>query len=223
MLRTVIRFLWRAFKIAIVLLIIAAVTALAVPVSLDVTGRSQYPSLPNGCESVAAAVSLNALGAPITAETFASQYLPTAAIGSGVSPADAYIGDPFGDGYYCYPEALTAGINAFLQTQNTSLKAKTHKLVSVSEIAMRLHLSKKPVIVWMTVDDEMADRDDAVVWQVNGRSYHPYNNLHAVVIDGISGFKVHLVDSINGDRWMPLTQFIPIYYSMGLRAVYFTD
>ena len=54
MLRTVIRFLWRAFKIAIVLLIIAAVTALAVPVSLDVTGRSQYPSLPNGCESVAA-------------------------------------------------------------------------------------------------------------------------------------------------------------------------
>ena len=84
-------------------------------------------------------------------------------------------------------------------------------------------MSKKPLIVWVTVDDEMADRDDAVVWQVNGRSYHPYNNLHAVVIDGISGFKVHLVDSINGDRWMPLTQFIPIYYSMGLRAVYFTD
>lgn len=223
MLRSVIRFLWRAFKIGVVLLVIASLTALAVPVSLDVSGRSQYPSLPNGCESVAASVALNALGQPITAESFASQYLPKAAIGSGVSPEDAYIGDPFGDGYYCYPSALVSGINAFLQTQNTSLKAKTHKLVSVSEIALRLHLSKKPVIVWTTVDDVLAKRDEAVVWQVHGRSYHPYTNLHAVVIDGVSGFKVHLADSINGERWVSLLTFLPAYYSMGLRAVYFTD
>lgn len=223
MFRSVIRSLWRAFKIGVVVLVLASLVAMAVPVSLDVTGRSQYPSLPNGCESVAASVSLNALGLPITAKTFASQYLTKSAVGSGVSPEDAYIGDPFGDGYYCLPESLAEDINTYLDTQNTSLEANTHKLVSVSEIALRLHLSKKPIIVWSTVDDKLANRDDAVVWQVDGRSYHPYTNLHAVVIDGISGFKVHLVDSINGERWMSLFKFIPIYYSMGLRAVYFTD
>ena len=223
MMRTLIRTLWRLFKIAVVLLLVASLAAMALPVSLEVTGRSQYPSLPNGCEAVAAPSALTAMAAPVTAETFAVQYLPKAAVGSGVSPEDAYIGDPFGSGYYCYPKALCNGINAFLETQNTSLRAGTHKLVPFSEIALRLHLSKKPVIAWATVDDKLADRDEASVWQVDGNEYHPYNNLHVVVIDGFEGFKVHLVDSVNGDRWLSLFKFLPIYYSMGLRAVYFTD
>ena len=208
--RDLIIFLWRAFKFLLVLLVIVCVAALAVPVQLGVTGRSQYPTLPNGCEAVAA-------------ETFAQQYLPKAAVGSGVNPTAAYIGDPFGDGYYCYPQALVSGINSFLESQPTTLEAKTHPLTTASEIALRLHLTKKPVIVWTTVDDKLAARDEASVWQIDGREYHPYKNLHAVVIDGVSGFRVHLVDSVNGERWMSLVKFIPLYYSMGLRAVTFTD
>lgn len=221
--RDLIIFLWRAFKFLLVLLVIVCVAALAVPVQLGVTGRSQYPTLPNGCEAVAASAVLDYLGAPVTAETFAQQYLPKAAVGSGVSPDAAYIGDPFGDGYYCYPQALASGINSFLESQPTKLEAKTHPLTTVSEIALRLHLAKKPVIVWTTVDDKLAARDEASVWQIDGREYHPYKNLHAVVIDGVSGFRVHLVDSVNGERWMSLVKFIPLYYSMGLRAVTFTD
>lgn len=217
------RKVWRIFKVAVVVLVIVCVAAVAIPVEVPVTGRSQYPSLPNGCEAVAASSSLAALGVPISAESFAGQYLPKTPVGSGVSPEDAYIGDPFGDGYYCYPQALCAGINSFLSTQNTSLQANTHKLVPFSEIALRLHLSKKPVIVWMTTDDHLAQRNEAVIWQVEGREYHPYSNLHAVVVNGISGLKVHLVDSINGERWVSLAKFLPVYYSMGLRAVYFTD
>lgn len=223
MFRTCIRFLWRAFKVAVVVLVIASVAALAVPVELNVEGRSQYPTLPNGCEAVAASSTLSHLGVPVTAETFAAQYLPKAAVGSGMSPKDVYIGDPFGDGYYCYPQALAAGINGFLEGQTTSLYAKTHRLTTVSEIALRLHLQKKPIIVWLTTDDKLARRNESVVWQVNGREYHPYTNLHAVVVDGVSGFRFHLVDSINGARWLPITKFLPVYYSMGLRAVYFTD
>ena len=221
--RDLIIFLWRAFKFLLVLLVIVCVAALAVPVQLGVTGRSQYPTLPNGCEAVAAASALDYLGAPMMAEIFAQQYLPKAAVGSGVSPDAAYIGDPFGDGYYCYPQALVSGINSFLKSQPTTLEAKTHPLTTVSEIALRLHLTKKPVIVWTTVDDKLAARDEASVWQIDGREYHPYKNLHAVVIDGVSGFRVHLVDSVNGERWMSLVKFIPLYYSMGLRAVTFTD
>lgn len=221
--RDLIIFLWRAFKFLLVLLVIVCVAALAVPVQLGVTGRSQYPTLPNGCEAVAVSAALDYLGAPVTAETFAQQYLSKAAVGSGVSPDAAYIGDPFGDGYYCYPQALASGINSFLESQPTTLEAKTHPLTTVSEIALRLHLTKKPVIVWTTVDDKLAARDEASVWQIDGREYHPYKNLHAVVIDGVSGFRVHLVDSVNGERWMSLVKFIPLYYSMGLRAVTFTD
>lgn len=216
---------WRVFKVAVVLLLIVCIAAAAVPLELNVAGRSQYPNLPNGCEAVAAAVSMEAMGVPVTAESFADQYLPKAPVGSGVSPEEAYIGEPtsYNDGYYCLPPALALGINRFLDTQNTSLTAKTHRLTPFSEIALRLHLEKKPVIVWLTSDDKLAQRSETVVWQVAGREYHPYTNLHAVVVDGVSGFKVHLVDSINGARWMPLTKFLPIYYSMGLRAVYFTD
>lgn len=217
------RSLLRAIRIALVVFVIAGVAAMALPVQLNVTGRSQYPSLPNGCESVAASVALEALGTPVTAEVFASQYLPKAAVGSGISPENAYIGDPFGDGYYCYPQALAAGINSFLAGQPTTRQAKTHPLTTVSEIALRLHLQKKPLIVWTTVDDKLAARDEASVWQIDGGEYHPYKNLHAVVVDGVSGFRVHLVDSVNGERWMSVFKFIPIYYSMGMRTVYFTD
>lgn len=221
--RDLIIFLWRAFKFLLVLLVIVCVAALALPLELDVQGRSQYPSLPNGCEAVAASVALDYLGAPVTAETFAAQYLPKAAVGSGLSPQEVYLGDPFGDGYYCYPQALSVGINSFLESQPTTLQAHTHAFTTVSEIVLRLHLQKKPVIVWTTVDDKLAARDEASVWQIDGREYHPYKNLHAVVIDGVSGFRVHLVDSVNGERWMSLVKFIPLYYSMGLRAVTFTD
>ena len=59
--RDLIIFLWRAFKFLLVLLVIVCVAALAVPVQLGVTGRSQYPTLPNGCEAVAAASAQSAL------------------------------------------------------------------------------------------------------------------------------------------------------------------
>jgi uncharacterized protein YvpB len=216
-----IRGLLRLLKVAIVVGVFAVIVALLIPVNLNLTEQHQYPTLPNGCEAVSASVALNGMGVPITAESFASQYLPKTAIGAA-SPEEAYQGDPFGNGYYCYPAPLVTGINNFLATQNTSLEAKTHKLVSVSEIILRLH-ADKPVIVWSTVDDHLAKRERTIVWQNDGDEYHPYTNLHVMVIDGIKGGKVHLVDSVNGSRWMSLFKFIPLYYSMGLRAVYFTD
>lgn len=215
-----IRWLVRLIKAALVVGVLAVVAALIIPVNLHLVEQNQYPTLPNGCEAVSASVALNGLGVPITAESFATQYLPKTDIGAS-SPAEAYQGDPFGNGYYCYPDPLVTGINNFLQTQNTSLEAKSHKLVSVSEIILRLH-ANKPVIVWSTVNDKLAEHEDAVVWQNGSREYHPYSNLHVMVVDGMQGGKVHLVDSVNGSRWMSLLQFIPLYYSMGLRAVYFT-
>lgn len=216
-----IRLLWRLVKGLVVVWVVAVVLALIVPVELNYAEQYQYPSLPNGCEAVSASIALNGMGVPITAESFASQYLPKAAIGTA-NPSQAYQGDPFGNGYYCYPQPLVAGINSFLATQNTSLEAKTHKLVPVSELILRLH-AKKPVIVWATVDDKLGTREQSVVWQNGSREYHPYSNLHVMTIDGVKGLKVHLVDSVNGSRWMSLFKFVPIYYSMGLRAVYFTD
>ena len=68
-----IRFLWRLLKTVVVLGVLAVIVAMILPVEMNLTEQSQYPSLPNGCEAVSASVALNGLGVPIAAETFASQ------------------------------------------------------------------------------------------------------------------------------------------------------
>lgn len=202
-------------------LVVAGCVALFVPVEYNLTQQNQYPTLPDGCESVSASVALNGKGVYISAEDFAANYLPKAEFGTA-TPDEAYLGNPFGNGYYCYQKPLAEGINSFLATQNTTLKAKTHSLVPLSEVLLRLH-KDGPVIVWGTVDDEIGKRETNVSWTIDGQEYYAYYNLHVMVIDGVKGGKLHLVDSINGARWISVLDFLPTYYSMGLRAVFLVD
>lgn len=219
------RVLKNIFKLVLALmvaLVVAGAVALFVPVNYNLSEQSQYPNLPNGCESVSASVALSGKGLYVSAEDFAANYLPKADIGTS-DPNEAYQGDPFGSGYYCYQNAMATGINNFLATQNTSVEAKTHSLVSFSEVLLRLH-ADGPVIVWGTVNDSTPYRNKTISWEgSDGNTYHPYENLHVMVIDGVQGGKIHLVDSISGARWVSAVKFIPIYYEMGLRAVFLTD
>lgn len=216
-----IRFLLIFLKWGLAAALIAAVVFAMTPSQLDTAWRSQYPDLPNGCESVSAAICMNYLGQYITAETFASQYLPKATIGSAL-PKDAYIGDPFGSGYYCYQMPLVRGINTAASDGAAGYSARSHALTTVTEVALRVH-GGRPVICWITADDHLPDRDPQVEWKVGGRSYTPYKNLHVVTVDGTGFMKLHIQDSINGSRWIPIWKFLPEYYAMGMRAVYFSD
>lgn len=219
--RRLIRFIVRCLKIGIALVLVATITFCFVPVQLSVQGQSQYPTLPNGCEAVSAAACLNYFEQYTSAESFAGDFLPKGPIGT-VHPKDAYVGEPSADGYYCFQKPLVQGINHFLDTNNTTLRAKSHPFVPFTEVAVRVHL-QKPVIVWTTVDGKMPTKDTSITWNIDGRNYTPYSNLHVVAVDGMKGLQVHLVDSVNGAHWVSLSEFLPVYYAMGMRAVYFTD
>lgn len=219
--RRFIRFIVRWIKGLLALLLMIAVLFSLTPVTLSIPEQSQYPSLPNGCESVSAAACLNYLGEYTAAETFASEFLPKGPIGT-VHPKKAYVGEPSAEGYYCFQKPLVQGINSFLSTRDTTVRAKSHPFVPFLEVALRVHF-KKPVIVWTTVDGKLPSKNSGVVWNINGRNYDPYDNLHVVVVDGIKGLQVHMVDSVNGAHWTSLIEFLPRYYAMGMRAVYFTD
>lgn len=71
----------------------------------DVPYISQLPTLPTGCESASAAMLLNYYGCTVTAEEFASYYLPTGDAPHtdengeliGCDPWEAFPGDPFSE------------------------------------------------------------------------------------------------------------------------------
>lgn len=216
-----IRYLLTFLKWGLCIGVIVVIGLAMTPVQLNTDWRSQYPTLPNGCEAVSAAICLNYFNEYITAETFASQYLPKAAVGTAL-PKDAYIGDPFSSGYYCYQLPLVHGINTFLSENGNTLAAHSHALTTVTEVALRVHAGK-PVICWITVDDRLPAKNAEVEWKIGSRSYKPYKNLHVVTVDGTDFWRLHLQDSVNGDRWIPIWKFLPEYYAMGMRAVYFSD
>ena len=89
----------------------------------DVPYISQLPTLPTGCESASAAMLLNYYGCTVTAEEFASYYLPTGDAPHtdengelvGCDPWEAFPGDPFSEtGWGCYSTVIERAMNEFL-------------------------------------------------------------------------------------------------------------
>ena len=86
----------------------------------DVPYISQLPTLPTGCESAGAAMLLNYYGCTVTAEEFASYYLPTGDAPHtdengkliGCDPWEAFPGDPFSEtGWGCYSTVIERAMN----------------------------------------------------------------------------------------------------------------
>lgn len=96
----------------------------------DVPYISQLPTLPTGCESASAAMLLNYYGCTVTAEEFASYYLPTGDAPHtdengeliGCDPWEEFPGDPFSEtGWGCYSTVIERAMNEFLT--NTGYRA----------------------------------------------------------------------------------------------------
>lgn len=189
-----------------------------IPVQLRVPYESQLPEFPNGCEVVSLSMVMNYYGIAADPGTLNDVYLKKEPVGVG-DPRTAYIGDPRGEGYYSFQEPLADAADAFLQANNAPYQAVTHPFMSYLEIAWHVHKGR-PVITWYTIDDAFPERVEGLSWDVGiGPDVQPYQNLHVFVIDGISGPYLHVQDPIHGTREIPLWEFLPIYYSMGLRAM----
>lgn len=102
----------------------------------DVPYISQLPTLPTGCESAGAAMLLNYYGCTVTAEEFASYYLPTGDAPHtdengeliGCDPWEAFPGDPFSEtGWGCYSTVIERAMNEFLTNTGYQRRASERR------------------------------------------------------------------------------------------------
>ena len=125
------------------------------PPVLEVPALSQA-DWPTGCESVSAVMALNWAGADLTVEDFVYGYLPmdelwTDAGGRlcGPSPADAFIGDPAGQGYGCFAPVLA---RAMSQAAPAGYRALDLTGSPLSELACAYLRHNIPVVIWATME-----------------------------------------------------------------------
>ena len=124
----------------------------------DVPYISQLPTLPTGCESAGAAMLLNYYGCTVTAEEFASYYLPTGDAPHtdengeliGCDPWEAFPGDPFSEtGWGCYSTVIERAMNEFLTNTGYHAERLSHetelkqKLARLAEIDNQIAQSEK--------------------------------------------------------------------------------
>lgn len=188
------------------------------PIKIDVPYISQYPSLPNGCEVISLEMVLRYYGYNVTGQSLSQLYLPKGSVGV-TDPREKYAGDPESeDGYYCYQKPLVVAANHFLRDQKSSYHAYAPKFLGWFRLSWHIHRDE-PVICWVTIDGNMPRKKNDVIWHVSGKEMKPYSNLHVVVVNGIKWWNIQLQDPIGGQKEVPITEFLKMYFGMGMRSI----
>lgn len=190
------------------------------PVELSVPLKQQLPNLPNGCEAVSLAMVSAYHGYEVSGEKIVDDYLNKGPIGK-TSPRKAYVGNPYDNGYYCFPGPLAEAGNGYFKDIGASLEAKAPVFLDWYRLSWFLH-TDRPVICWVTIDGNLPERQETVTWQINGRKTHPYKNLHVVVVTGISALSVQINDPLHGKQSLPWHEFMKMYLGMGMKSVVIT-
>lgn len=170
----------------------------------DVPYISQLPTLPTGCESAGAAMLLNYYGCTVTAEEFASYYLPTGDAPHtdengkliGCDPWEAFPGDPFSEtGWGCYSTVIERAMNEFLT--NTGYHAE--RLSGVPLYRLKSYIDNNtPVMIWATICMEPPIESD--IWTVpeTGREITWVYPMHALVLTGYDENGYYFSDPLAG-------------------------
>lgn len=153
---------------------------------LEVPALSQT-DWPTGCESVSAVMALNWAGANLTVEDFVYGYLPmdelwTDAGGRlcGPSPADAFIGDPAGQGYGCFAPVLA---RAMSQAAPAGYRALDLTGSPLSELACAYLRHNIPVVIWATM--EMRPVEAGTQWMLpDGETFTWPAGEHCLLLVG---------------------------------------
>ncbi len=186
----------------------------------------QDPELPNGCEVTSLAMVLASAGCPADKVTLYRDYLPKSdfslADGQryGPSPEKWYAGDaadPTG-GWYCFEGPVVQAANGWLEDRGSNLRAQSVTGLSRAELD-RCARDGIPLAVWVTLD-YAAPRYSEFFWTLeDGTVYHPYSNLHCVVLAGAEGGQYRIADPINGITMIDKDTFWDSFSAMGCRAV----
>ncbi len=168
---------------------------------LEVPKICQYPLLPTGCESVAAAMVLQYYGEDVKAEVFASEWLKKDSnfynengVLYGPDPYEVFVGDPFSrNSYGCFAQVIAEAIN-----QNSDLcKAETIYDISLQELCDTYLSHGQPVLIWATMG--MKEASDGNSWTLpDGNSYTWIAGEHCLVLTGYDSRHYYLNDPMSG-------------------------
>ena len=167
---------------------------------IDVPKICQFPTLPTGCESVAATMVLQYYGENITAEDFVRNYLEYDGdydIHNGLvyrpSPYDCFVGDPFLNGYGCYAGPIVTAVNKTERFTATQLNK-----VSLDMLCRQYIDNDKPILIWATM--YMKPSDIGHSWYLeDGTEFTWISGEHCLVLVGYNESNYYLNDPLTGE------------------------
>ncbi len=154
---------------------------------INVPAICQYPELPTGCESVAAAMVLQYYGVNITAEEFASSWLECnenfySSNGKlyGPDPNEVFAGNPFTyNSYGCFADPIVKAINR----SSTNCTAKKIIGNSLEQLCEDYIDNNEPILIWATMN--MKESCEGETWYLeNGSAFTWISGEHCLVLVG---------------------------------------
>lgn len=187
---------------------------------------SQNPELPNGCEASSLAIVLQHWGFDADKMDLAYNYVPREDFSLagkenlGPHPAQAYAGDPASSfGFYCLAPPLHTAAQSYLAGQGSALTAQDISGSSETELEAWLE-NGCPIVFWVTLDGSAPRTAPRFYWLLpDGSQYHPYSNLHCVVLRGCDDNYFYFVDPLEGKVRMERQAAMNSYLGLGAQAV----
>ncbi len=161
-----------------------------VPVSekiIDVPAICQHPTLPTGCESVAATMVLQYYGVSVTAEEFAGEWLVWSEKFYvednklyGPDPNEEFVGNPFTDtAHGCFATPIVNAVNEHCDT----VTAEQITVSSLEQLCTDFIQRDTPVLVWATVDMKAPTKGHTWILP-NGAELNWQSGQHCLVLVG---------------------------------------
>lgn len=168
---------------------------------IDVPAICQYPTLPTGCESVAATMVLHYYGDTVPPEDFAEDWLPRSDAfyqrdGKlyGPDPREVFVGDPFRTASYgCFAQPIVRAVNG----NSTVCTAEKITGRSLPALCAEYVDKDKPLLIWATM--EMAEPKEGNRWYLeDGTSFTWPAGEHCLVLVGYNAGHYFLNDPMTG-------------------------
>lgn len=185
----------------------------------------QNPELPNGCEITTATALLHYWGYGISKTEMSDSYLPKEPFVQkagklyGPDPYVAYAGEPRSTtGFFAYPPPIVQAVNEYLHDVEGQ-----HRAADISGSTREFILAQLdqgiPVAVWITLD--LGEPKLSFGWYLSGSGqyYQAPVNLHAVVLNGYEGDKLHIMNPLVGQVEVDADAFFTSYEKMGKYAM----
>lgn len=183
---------------------------------------SQFPTYPNGCESIALYTLLKYYNVEVTPEDIVNKlkkgvgpYWKDEVLYGG-DPEIEFVGDPKDPhGYGVYQKPIIEVAN---QYKSGIIDYSGHSLNQVLDIVKR----NIPVQVWVSIDLKDTKKCTSWINPSTGKKIDWICNLHSVVIIGQNSNKIIVSDPYNGSIVeYSRTQFEKMYNLFGKRAIYY--